>query len=58
VRHFFLYVPAEERERALEFVKNYRISYAGLRVFSVDEDGAIHIEPVDTPGHAKDHRET
>lgn len=58
VRHFFLYVPAEQREAALEFVRNYRISYAGLRTFEVGPDGTISIEPVDTPGHAKDHRST
>jgi len=58
VRHFFLYVPAEQREAALEFARNYRISYAGLRTFEVAADGTITIEPVDTPGHAKDHRST
>ena len=58
VRHFFLYVPVAERERALEFVRNYRISYAGLRTFEIDDEGQIHIEPVDTPGHAQDHRST
>ncbi len=58
VRHFFLYVPAEYEEAALQFVKNYRISLAGLRTFAIDDDGAIHIHPVETPGHAKDHRET
>ncbi len=56
VRHFFLYVPVEERDRALQFVKDYRISYAGLRTFEIAEDGTIRIDPVDTPGHEKDHR--
>jgi len=58
VRHFFLYVPAELEERAKEFVENYRISLAGLRTFEIDDDGVIHIRPVETRGHAKDHRAT
>lgn len=58
VRHFFLYVPLEFEEQALEFVKNYRISLAGLRTFEIDDDDVIHIRPVETKGHAKDHRET
>jgi hypothetical protein len=58
VRHFFLYVPVEEGQRALEFLRIYRISYAGLRTFEIDAEGRIHINAVDTPGHAKDHRDT
>jgi hypothetical protein len=58
VRHFFLYVPEEVADKALEFVKNYRISTAGVRAFAVDEEGNIHIRPLETQGHAKDHRPT
>ncbi|MEZ4521089.1 MAG: hypothetical protein R3A46_05535 [Thermomicrobiales bacterium] len=58
VRHFFLYVPVHEAERAREFIKNYRISLAGLRTFEIDDQGEIHIEPVETWGHRKDHRST
>jgi hypothetical protein len=58
VWHFFLYVPIEEGERALEFLRTYRISYAGLRTFEIDAEGRIRINAVHTPGHAKDHRET
>ena len=58
VRHFFLYVPHELEEKAREFVANYRISLAGLRTFEIDDDDVIHIRPVETQGHAKDHRET
>ena len=58
VRHFFLYVPARLEARAQEFVETYRISLAGLRIFEVDDDDVIRIRPVETKGHAKDHRET
>lgn len=58
VRHFFLYVPLECKEAAVQLVENYRISVAGIRTFEIDEDDAIHIRPVETKGHAKDHRET
>lgn len=58
VRHFFLYVPAEHAEHAAEFVESYRLSLAGLRTFEIDDDDVIHIRPVETRGHAKDHRET
>ena len=58
MRHFFLYVPEDVAERAVKFVADYRISLAGLRSFAVDEDGTIHIRPLETKGHAKDHRET
>ena len=58
VRHFFLYVPEEISERAERFVASYRLSLAGLRAFSIDDDGTIHIRPLETRGHPKDHRET
>lgn len=58
VRHFFLYVPVELGERAAEFIENYRLSVAGLRTFEIDDEDNIHIRPVETKGHAKDHRET
>lgn len=57
IRHFFLYVPDEVAEQALESLRKYRVSYAGLRSFRVEE-GDIIITPVDTPGHSKDHRES
>ena len=58
VRHFFLYVPVDLAERALQFVTSYRISIAGLRTFDIDEHDVIHIYPVETKGHDKDHRRT
>lgn len=56
VRHFFLYVPEEFAEQAVEFVINYRISLAGLRAFTIDDKGQIQVRPIETKGHAKDHR--
>lgn len=58
VRHFFLYVPAELAVKAKEFVESYRLSVAGLRTFEIDENDEIHIKPLETKGHAKDHVET
>jgi hypothetical protein len=58
VRHFFLFVPVEQGRQALELLRTYRISYAGLRTFEVDEYGTLHIYAFDTPGHARDHRDT
>jgi len=58
VRHFFLYVPVELAEKATGFVESYRLSLAGLRTFEIDENDTIHIKPVETKGHAKDHVES
>lgn len=55
VSHFFVYVPEEIAEQAHDSLQKYRISYAGLRSFRI-EDGQVVITPVDTPGHEKDHR--
>lgn len=58
IRHFFLYVPAEYGDQVLEFITSYRLSVAGVRTFEIDENDDIHIKPVETKGHAKDHLET
>lgn len=55
VRHFFVYVPDEIAADAARILRDNQVSYAGLRSFAVEGDD-IRIVPIETPGHAKDHR--
>jgi uncharacterized membrane protein len=56
VRHFFLYVPLGQEKQAQALLEDNKISYAGLRTFSVASDGAIKIVPFVTPGDSYDHQ--
>lgn len=58
VRHFFLYVPLGQEKAAQALLEDNMISYAGLRTFSVNDDGAIKIVPFVTPGDSYDHQVT
>ena len=57
VRHFFFYVPLQQGE-AQALLEDNKISYAGLRTFTVRPDGAIKIVPFVTPGNSYDHQVT
>jgi len=58
VRHFFLYVPLGQEKQARALLENNDISYAGLRTFTVNADGAIKVVPFVTPGDSYDHQIT
>ncbi|MET0482146.1 MAG: hypothetical protein ABWZ27_04420 [Aestuariivirgaceae bacterium] len=58
VRHFFLYVPAGMEPAAQKLLEDNRISYAGVRGFTADGDGAVRIVPFVTKGDPYDHQVT
>ena len=58
VRHFFLYVPAGLEEDARSLLDAHGISYAGVRGFTLNEDGTARIVPFVTPGDEYDHQIT
>ena len=58
VRHFFLYVPAGKETAAQEMLEKNKISYAGVRGFTVEKNGAVRIVPFITKGDPYDHQVT
>ncbi|MCW5720707.1 MAG: hypothetical protein KIS86_06150 [Devosia sp.] len=58
VKHFFVYVPAGHEERAKKLLEDNNISYAGVRGFTVTEDGSVGIVPYHTAGDQYDHQTT
>jgi hypothetical protein len=56
VRHFFVYVPAGQEERARDLLERGDVLYGGVRAWDVDADGEIRIVPFVTPVDQKDHR--
>jgi hypothetical protein len=58
VKHFFVYVPPGAEQTAIALLDGNKISYAGVRTWSVDDKGRIHIVPVVTTGDPKDHQES
>ena len=57
VKHFFVYVPAGQEEKAKTLLEGANISYAGVRGFTV-EDGKVGIVPFATAGDSYDHQVT
>jgi hypothetical protein len=55
VRHFFVYVPDGLGDEARRLLERHQISFAGLRTWTIDAQGRIHIVPVLTTGDPKDH---
>lgn len=55
VRHFFIYVPEGQEERARQLLERHAVSYAGLRTWALDGD-AVRVTPIVTPGDSQDHR--
>jgi hypothetical protein len=58
VRHFFVYVPHGLGDAARGLLERHRISFAGLRTWTIDADGRIRVTPVLTTGDPKDHVES
>ena len=58
VRHFFLYVPAGLESEGQALLDRHGISYAGVRGYSVDDDGLVTVVPFVTPGDEYDHQPT
>lgn len=58
VKHFFVYVPAGMEEKAQALLEDNGISYAGVRGFTIDADGAVRIVPFVTKGDPYDHQIT
>jgi hypothetical protein len=56
VRHFFVYVPTGMEAAAQTLLEANGISYAGVRGFSVDDNGAVAIVPFVTKGDSYDHQ--
>ena len=58
VRHFFLYFPSGLDVQAQSLLDDNGISYAGVRGFTVGDDGSVGIVPFVTPGDEYDHQVT
>ena len=56
-KKFFLYVPPKSEEKALKLLENNKISYAGLRVYKIN-NGVLSVTPIKTPDDEYDHRRT
>ncbi len=56
VRHFFVYVPTGMEAAAQTLLEANGISYAGVRGFSVGQDGEVVIVPYVTKGDSYDHQ--
>jgi hypothetical protein len=56
VQHFFLYVPLGQEAAAQRLLEDNKISYSGVRGFTVQEDGQVRILPFVTRGDAYDHQ--
>ena len=58
VRHFFVYVPAGMEQAAQKLLEVNKISYAGVRGFTVNSDKMVTIVPFVTKGDPYDHQVT
>jgi len=56
-KKFFLYVPPGFDEKALKLLEDNKISYAGLRVYSI-KDRILSVIPIKTPDAEYDHHRT
>jgi hypothetical protein len=56
-KKFFLYVPSGSEEKAQKLLEDNNVSYAGLRVYRVN-DGILSVTPIKTPDSSYDHRRT
>ena len=56
-KKFFLYVPPKSEEKALKLLESNKISYAGLRVYKIN-NGILSVTPILTPDSEYDHRRT
>jgi hypothetical protein len=56
-KKFFLYVPYGSEEQALKLLEDNKISYAGLRVYTI-KDRILSVTPIKTPDSEYDHHPT
>ncbi len=56
-KKFFLYVPPGSEEKALKLLEENKISYAGLRVYTI-KDRILSVTPIKTPDSEYDHQRT
>jgi hypothetical protein len=56
-KKFFLYVPPGSEENALKLLEENKISYAGLRVYTI-KDRILSVTPIKTPDSDYDHHRT
>jgi hypothetical protein len=56
-KKFFLYVPPRSEEKAQKLLESNRISYAGLRVYKIN-DRILSVTPITTPDAEYDHHRT
>lgn len=56
-KKFFLYVPLGSEEKALKLLEDSKISYAGLRVYSI-RDRILSVTPIKTTDSEYDHHRT
>lgn len=56
-KKFFLYVPPKSEEKAQKLLEGNKISYAGLRVYKIN-DRILSVTPITTPDAEYDHHRT
>ncbi len=56
-KKFFLYVPPKSEEKAQKLLESNKISYAGLRVYKIN-DRILSVTPITTPDAEYDHHRT
>ncbi len=56
-KKFFLYVPPGSEEKAIKLLEDNKISYAGVRVYSI-KDRILSVIPIKTPDQEYDHHRT
>jgi hypothetical protein len=56
-KKFFLYVPPRSEEKARKLLESNRISYAGLRVYKIN-DRILSVTPITTPDQEYDNHRT
>jgi hypothetical protein len=56
-KKFFLYVPPGSEKKALKLLEENRISYAGLRVYKIN-DRILSVTPITTPDSEYDNHRT
>ncbi len=56
-KKFFLYVPPRSEEKAQKLLESNKLSYAGLRVYKIN-DRILSVTPITTPDAEYDHHRT
>jgi hypothetical protein len=56
-KKFFLYVPPGSEQKAINLLEDNKISYAGVRIYSI-HDRILSVTPIKTPDQEYDHHRT